>query len=286
MNRNALLIVLTIAGSALCWWPAIIEPSIGLSPWLPLALIALMTGLSTTLSNGNWPAFPIAATVGTFAGLCSGVVLFPSSDGIANAYAPIAVVGGTLAALLVSLIAGMAATKILASKENHQRVLWVALVCCVAFGPVALALTPPLVAHRLARNDRLAGERFDSLRNAVEQTVAEAGDPRRSCDGQALRRHYSGPPFSEKGWQLITEHYVKQDGYYFIVGCRGQGRYSIHGIPWGGKADGTSQFCADQSGKVGCSWELRSDRWLCVDATPCRLPPPVWPDREIRVTKK
>lgn len=275
MNRNALLIVLTMTGSALCWWPTIIEPGLGLSAWLPVVLVALMTGLSTTVSNGSWLGFPIAATVGTFAGLCGGFVLFPSTDGIANSYAPIGVVVGTLAAVLVSLVASVVAKRVPLPNENHRHVLWVALVCCVAFGPVALALTPPLVAHRIARNDRLAGERFDSLRSAVGQTVAEGGGPGRSCDGQALRRHYSGPPFSEKDWQLITKHYVKQDGYYFLVGCGEQGRYSIHGIPWGGKADGTRQFCADQSGKVGCSWEFRSDRWLCVDATPCRLPPPV-----------
>jgi hypothetical protein len=195
-----------------------------------------MTGLSTTLSNGSWLVFPIAATVGTFAGLYGGFALFPSTDGIANAYAPIAVVVGTLAASLVSLVAGVAATKIPASNGNHRHVLWLALVCCVAFGPVALALTPPLVAHRVARHDRLAGERFDSLRNAVEQAVAEAGDTRRSCDGQALKRHYSGPPFSERDWQLITENYVKQDGYYFMVQCREQGGYMIHGIPWGRKS--------------------------------------------------
>jgi hypothetical protein len=275
-----------MTGSALCWWPTFIEPSLGLSPRLPLALVALMTCLSATLSNGNWLGLPIAATVGTFAGLSSGVVLFPTSDGIANSYAPIVVVVGTLIVLLVSLVAGVIATRVPLLNENYRRVLWVALVCCVAFGPVALALTPPLAAHRIARNDRLAGERFNSLRNAVDQTVAEAGDTRRSCDGQALRLHYSGPPFSEKDWQLITENYVKQDGYYFIVDCREQGKYSIHAIPWRGKADGTRQFCADQAGKVGCSWEWRSDRWLCADTTPCRLPPPLWPDREIRVTKK
>lgn len=286
MNRNALLVVVTMTGSALCWWPTIIEPSLGFSPWLPLVLVALMTGLSTTLSNGSWMGFPIAATVGTFAGLCGGLVLFPSTDGIANSYAPIVVVVVTFAASLVSLVASAVARSVLPPNENHRRVLWVALVCCVAFGPVALALTPPLVSHRIARNDRLAGERFDSLRNAVEQTVAEAGDTRRSCDGQALRLHYAGPSFSEKDWQLITKNYVKEDGYYFVVDCREQGRYSIHGFPWGGKADGTRQFCADQSGKVGCRWELHSDRWLCVDTTPCRLPPPAWPGREIRVTKK
>jgi hypothetical protein len=236
-----------------------------------------MTGLSTTLSNRNWLGFPIASTVGTFIGLCGGLMLFPSTDGIANSYAPIVVVVVTLAALLVSLVASVVAKRVLPPNGNHRRILWVALVCCVAFGPVALALTPPLVAHRIARNDRLAGERFSSLRNAVEQTVAEAGDTKHSCDGQALRLHYSGPSFSEEDWQLITEHYVKQDGYYFFVDCREQGRYTIHGIPWGGKADGTRQFCADQSGKAGCSWEWRSDRWLCVDTTPCRLPPPIWP---------
>ena len=41
-------------------------------------------------------------------------------------------------------------------------------------------------------------ERFEALKNAVEQTVAEASGPARICDGRALKQNYSGPPFSEE----------------------------------------------------------------------------------------
>jgi len=107
MSRDTLLVALTATGSALCWWPAIIEPSVDFSRWILLVLVALITGLATTLSDGRWLRFVAACTIGAFVGLCVGFVLFPSSDGIANSYAPIAVVVATLATLFVSLVAGL-----------------------------------------------------------------------------------------------------------------------------------------------------------------------------------
>jgi hypothetical protein len=261
------LVVVIIIGSALCWWPAIMEPSLDFPWWLLLALIALTIVLATALSDGRWLRFVVASTVGTFTGLCSGFALFPSADAIANSYAPFAIVVATLLSVFVSLVAGLAGRKLSVSNENRRRAVCLALVCCVAFGPVALALTPPLVAHRVARNDRVAAARFESLKNAVERTMAEAGDPGRICDGRALKRHYSGPPFSEEDWRRIAGNAVRQDGYYFMVYCREQGGYTIHASPWAGKGNGTRQFCTDESGKVGCGVEWNRSRHVCITCT-------------------
>jgi len=265
VSRDNLLVVLTVIGSALCWWPAIVEPSLDFPRWILLALIALMTALATALSNGRCLRFVAASTAGTFAGLCGGFALFPLSDGIASSYIPDAVVVATLLSVFVSLVAGLAGRKLPVSNENHRRAVWLAFVCCVAFAPVALALTPPLVARRVARNDRVAAARFESLKNAVERTMAEAGDPGRICDGRALKRH-SGPPFSNEDWRRIAGNAVKQDGYYYMVYCREQGGYTIEAIPWSGKGNGTRQFCTDESGRVGCGMEWNRSRHACI---PC-----------------
>jgi hypothetical protein len=124
---------------------------------------------------------------------------------------------------------------------------------------VALALTPPLVENRVARNDRAAVMRFEALRSAVEQTVAEAGDSERVCDGKALRRHYFGPSFRDEDWQRIVGNYVQQDGYVFGLNCHDEGN-TIDAWPKRGKADGTLHFCADATGKLGCGGKV--DPWL------------------------
>jgi hypothetical protein len=202
-----------------------------------------------------WLRFVTASAVGVFAGLWSGLVLFPPSDGIARSYAPLVIGVAELAALLVSLLAGLVGRKLSVSSKNHRRAVWLAFVCCVVFGPVGLALTPPIVAHRVARNDRAAAERFESLKRVVERTAIEAGDPEGICDGQTLRRHYSGPPFSDEDWERITGNYVKQDGYVFMVYCHEKGGYRIDAWPARGKADGTRRFCTDESGQIGCRME-------------------------------
>jgi hypothetical protein len=48
MQRNTLLIVMVAAGSALCWWPVIIQPYLDLPVWkTPLIFLALITALAT-----------------------------------------------------------------------------------------------------------------------------------------------------------------------------------------------------------------------------------------------
>ncbi len=103
VNKDGLLAALVVAGSGLCWWSAAIEPSIDFARWLLLALIGLIAALSTTLSTGQWLRFGIWSVVGVFVGLCSGLVLFPPSDGIAASYAPIVIGLVTFATLLLSI---------------------------------------------------------------------------------------------------------------------------------------------------------------------------------------
>jgi uncharacterized membrane protein YozB (DUF420 family) len=123
-----------------------IEPTPDFLGLILLALVALMTGFSTALSNGRSLAFVAAAVAGSFVGLCSGWAIFPSSDGIANSYAPLVIVAATLAVSLASLAAAVIGRGLRVSAGNHQRAVWLALICCVAFGPLYLAILRPLVA--------------------------------------------------------------------------------------------------------------------------------------------
>jgi hypothetical protein len=260
MRKDVLLVVLTVTGSALWWWPLSIWPNLDLPWWFPLTFITLLSGLATALSGGRWLRFVVASAAGTFAGLCSGYAIWPPIDEIPVLYVAVAAM---LATILVSLVVGLAARKMVVSNDR-SRVVWHALLCCVAFGPITLALTPPLVAYRVVRNHRVAAERFESLKNAVERTRSESGDPARICDGQVLKQHYSGPPFSEEDWHRITGNYVKQDGYVFGIYCHEQGGYTIASFPERNSADGTLRFCTDESRKVGCDMEFNRSRYACI----------------------
>jgi hypothetical protein len=263
MQKDALLVVLTVAGSALWWWPLTIWPNLDLPWWFPLGFLTLLSGLATILSAGRWLRFVVASAAGTFAGFWSGYAIWPPT------YDEVPVldlaVAAMLATILLSLVAGLAARKMLVSKER-RRVVWLALLCCVALGPIALALTPPLVAYRVGRNNRVAAERFESLKSAVEQTRSESDDPGIICDGKALKRHYSGPPFSETDWQYIAGNYVTQGGYVFGIYCHEKDGYTIDASPARERADGTRRFCTDESHKVGCGMEFNRSRYACI---PC-----------------
>ncbi len=269
MSRDILLATLTVTGSALCWWPATCIQSLDLHGWLPLAPIALLAGLSTTLSGRHWLRFLAASAVGAFVGVCSGFAIWPPSDPIASSFEGFVVVEATIAAVLVSLVACLVGRKIALPNEKLRRAAWIVLFCCVAFGPVILALTPPLVARRVARNDRLAAERFVALKNAVERTMAESGNPGRICDGQALKKHYSGPPISENDWKYIAGNYVKEDGYVLGIWiyCPEPVNYTIDVRPEREQGDGTRRFCSEESGRTGCGIESSSSGYSC---TPCK----------------
>lgn len=269
MFRATLLVFLTLVGSALVWLPVLIEPGLDFSIFLPLVCIALCTGLSTILNRRWWLLFVFTAAAGAFGGLLLGYSIWWPSEPIAAQWVPIFIAVGTVLAVLVSLVAGFAGRKVGTLQKTYRRGLWVALVGCVTFGPIALALTPRLVENRVARNDRVAAVRFASLKNAVEGTRAEAGDPRRICDGSTLKRHYSGPSFSNEDWRRITGNYVKQDGYIFMVHCSEKDGYTIEASPARvkGGTDGTRRFCTDESRQLSCAMEWNRSRYACL---PCK----------------
>jgi hypothetical protein len=107
-----------------------------------------------------------------------------------------------------------------------------------------------------------------SLKNAVERTMADTDGARRFCDGQALKHHYSGPPFTDRDWRFIAGNYVREDGYDFGIYClQPQGAYAIDASPARGKADGSRRFCADQSGHVGCGTQWSGSGNACIPCT-------------------
>jgi hypothetical protein len=263
MTRKRILLLLAFVGSAVCWWPAIIEPSLDFPRWILLVLVALISGTSTLLWGGRgWLAFVAAAAGGSFAGLLSGVILWPSSDRIAQSYALFVVSIGTAAAAGAALICGSAAFLVVRkwplSSGAAKGALWSVLGLCMAFGPALFALTKPLVKRRVARNESIAAIRFASLKKALELTRADRGAAdSSSCDGQSPQKHYSGPPFTKEEWSRISGNYVEEDKYVYMISCRQQGKYLLEARPKMPRVYGYGAriFCANESGDVVCDLE-------------------------------
>jgi hypothetical protein len=238
------------------------EPSLDFPRWILLALVALFTGAPILLRGGcGWLAFVAAAASGSFAGLLSGVVLWPSSDGIARSYALFFVAIGTAVAAGIALISGLAAflaaRRWPVSSGAAKGALSVLLGLCLAFGPMLFALTKPLVKRRVVRNEAIAAVRFASLKKALELTRADTGAAVDICDGQSPQKHYSGPPFTKEDWSRIAGNYVQEDGYVYMISCRQQGKYSLEARPKMPRVYGYGAriFCADESGVVACAPE-------------------------------
>lgn len=148
MQRNTLLILMVATGSAMCWWPHIIQPNLGLPVWTtPLILIALITGLATSLSNEGWRWLLLASLLGGFAGICCGFRLWWPTDRIEASYVPFFIGLATLASIPVSIIAVVAGVALRDSKvvTKKRRLIWCAFLVCFAFAPTVVALTPILI---------------------------------------------------------------------------------------------------------------------------------------------
>lgn len=256
-------ILLAFAGSALCSWPLLIEPNVGLPWWVPLLSIALCDSVAAALCPGGlWQVLAASAT-GAFLGLSMVSYIWPPGDPIARAWVPVGIAVATIASVVVALVAALAGRRVNLRQSIHRRIAWLLFLGRVAFGPVTLALTPPLVAHRMAVNDRLAAGRFASLKKAVQQTASLHTD---LCDGFTLKRYYTGPQFSLEDWGRITGNYVQRDGYIFMVYCREHGGYTIDALPSRDRGEGTRHFCTDESGRVGCGMVFNGSRNAC---SPC-----------------
>jgi hypothetical protein len=150
MQRNTLLIVMVAAGSAMCWWPVIIQPNLDLPVWkTPLIFLALITALATALANEGAGWLMSASILGVFAGICCGFRLWWSTDYNDASYGFI-VSWVTLVSIPVSVIAVAAGAALRESKiaQKNRRLMWCAFLSSFAFAPTVVALTPLLLTRR------------------------------------------------------------------------------------------------------------------------------------------
>ena len=141
MQRKTLLIVMVAAGSAMCWWPKIIPPNLGLPGWkTPLILIALVTSLGTALSDegSRWPM--VASVLGGVAGIFGGFKLWWPTDGIDASLVPFSIGLAAFTSIPVSIIAVVAGLALRESKivTNNRRLMWCAFLICFAFAPTVV----------------------------------------------------------------------------------------------------------------------------------------------------
>lgn len=118
MHSRAARVFLTLSGSALCWWPLLIEPNLDLPWWVPLLCIALGASLSTVLGPREWLWFLVAAAIGAFAGLCAGYGIWWPSDPIAGPWVPISVAVNTALAGIVATVAAVAGRRVRLSAKS------------------------------------------------------------------------------------------------------------------------------------------------------------------------
>lgn len=266
--RNAFLVLLTGLGTLAAWWPLSIQPNLDLPFWVLVACAAGCAGLSILLAPSIWPLLLLVSGLGTFFGFWLSIIIWPPRLPVIGGGIFFIVAGNIIAVMYVAFSAGVIMREQSIANAILRRLIWAALFACIAFGPVALALIPPLVQRRIVRNEQLATRRFLSLKTAVETARAEPDGASKICDGAALERHYAGPPFSETDWRRIAGNYVKQDGYFFMIYCRenaGRG-YTVDAIPARPVGDGVRRFCTDELGKIGCRMEWGGSRHKCL---PC-----------------
>ena len=130
MRKEILLLILTATGSALCWWPVILEPSIDLPLLVPIAIFAVITSLATVLLEKRRARIAVAAIVGSFVGSSLGFMVLPFTDEIGHTYWPFATMVITLAAVVVSTVLILAMRTVTVANEAVRRLLWLALVGC------------------------------------------------------------------------------------------------------------------------------------------------------------
>ena len=139
MRNNAILAALTVVGSAVSWWPVCVEPTFYLPLWISVACAALCTGLSTILAPKMWLLFFYASGLGTFGGLYFSLIIWPPSGPIITSWIPLLVVIA-LVVMFAALCARLMMWKRSISNKPLRRAIWIALIACVAFGPVTVAM--------------------------------------------------------------------------------------------------------------------------------------------------
>ncbi len=282
MKPVTILTVITFLGSMFCWWALAQNPGIVLPWWLGLAFlfarfafVALGTGLAATLFGPVWPYFFAGSVVGTLAGLCTGTLIWPNPDGIANAWLGFLIAPIVVVTALLSAAAALAGSIMPVTNPYSRGAIWVALIGYCALGPAAILLTPSLAASLVVHNDRIAKARFDALRVAVARTAAEDTDFLQTCDASALSLRYSGPQFSPYDWDhiagkdgVLPRGITEEEGYNYVVACYENGAYTIIAArPITPKGPGALSLCADQTGKPRCGLEM--DKFQRPVCKPC-----------------
>lgn len=274
MKRDAVLIFITLLGSIFCWWA--LAQNLGIKfPWwivfVPIVLVALGTGLATTLSYRAWPYLLAGSFAGTLGGIITGALLiWPSPDAISNAMTAFFILPITAVTTLLSVGAALAGRRMSVTDLHSRRAIWAALIAYCAFGPALILLTPSLVPTLVAHNDRIARERFDALKSAVVRTAAEDSGFLQTCDGSALSSRYSGPRFSRSDWDHIAgkdgvqpRGIAEEAGYNYIVACYENGAYAITARPITPNGEGTLLLCADQTQRPTCGIEFDGVKRVC-----------------------
>jgi len=268
MRDSTKFALLTAGGSALCWLPIIQSPNLQLPAWCPLIALAPLCAIATVLFGERWWRIVLAASVGTFGGLVAGFIFWSPFDSIGAAFFPIPLLIAVALAALVSLLPALILSKIRPTTFGPRRLLWIAFALLLATGPALVAVTPVVVARRVARNDGLAQLRFAALKRAAELAAAQHGGPDRICEDSFVRQNYDGPPFSDDDWRYIAGNYVQQDGYEIGIWCRQQNGYTIDLLPIQKRQYGSKNFCADETGLIGCEAKWVPFREACE---PCEM---------------
>lgn len=279
MNRNAILVLITGLGSMFCWWDLAINPGLEFPWWIgfaPITLIALATGLATTLSKHFWPIFLLGSFVGTLGGIITGgMLIWPSPDAIGNAFLVFFIPILTGVTTLISLGAALIGRRISVTGPHIRQAIWLALFGYCTLGPSILFITPSLVNVQVARNNRIAKQRFEALRSAVVKATAEEVNFTQTCDGNALSKYYFGPSFSRSDLDHIgakdgvqPKGTADEDGYDYLVACYENGVYTIAARPTlvRPNVEGALSFCADQTGKPKCGFDNSGFERKCA---PC-----------------
>jgi hypothetical protein len=222
----------------------------------------MSAALPAFLNRERWQRFVLSSITGSFVGICIGNTIWPPNEKAFIAI-PLFVTLGTVATAVVALPSAFVVSRLSVPHRRLRGGAWFALIITVAFGPTCVALTPPFVARRVARNEEFAADRVMALQRAVERTLA-GPDRSEICDGSVLSKNYTGPAFSDEDWRRIVGNYVRQDGYIFTIYCHKKSVYGIDARPFRDQEDGNRIFCTDESGKMGCGDRIHWD--VCV---PC-----------------
>jgi hypothetical protein len=269
-RKGAALIVIVAFTSLICLWPVILEPTLDLPWWISIAIVALTSALATVLCAGRWFLFAALSATCTLVGSLACSWIWPLQDGISQSYAGLVALVAAAVILVASLAASALALLIPALNKKQLRAAWISLLCVASVSPVALALRPSIVARRVARNESLTFKRVSALKDSIDRVQAEGNQPSRACDGNVLKQHYTGPPFTHQDWQYVTGNFVTEDGYAIgiTINCAQPRKYIVTAMPKRGISDGTHGFCADRSFTRNCApqYDTRGDGEVCL---PC-----------------